>query len=77
MRPPPRRAPLPALLRARGLHLREVGEQNFHLREHPGIIVKDCFWREEDSERAGNAIDFFIYVLGMSFAEAMEQITRG
>lgn len=29
-----------------------------------------------DSERAGNAIDFFVCVLGMSFNQAMEAITR-
>ena len=71
-----RRASLPELLRDKGFHLYEAGADNYHLGEHPGIIVKSCFWREPDTDRAGNAIDFFIYVLGMSFNEAMQEITR-
>ncbi len=70
-----RRASLPELLRARGLHLSEAGAENYHIGEHPGIIVKDCFWRDPDTERAGNAIDFFVAVLGLSFAQAMEEIS--
>ena len=72
-----RRAPLPELLRAKGFHLREAGADNYHISEHPGIILKSCFWRSAHDEKAGNAIDFFVYVLGMSFAQAMEEITRG
>ena len=69
-----RRASLPELLRARGLHLRQAGGGNCRIDEHPGIVVKDSFWREPDTERAGNAIDFFVHVLGMSFNEAMRTI---
>ena len=77
-----RRASLPELLRARGFQLREAGAENYRISEHPAVVVKDCFWRSCDDEKArpvcrgGNAIDFFIYVLGMSFNEAMEEITR-
>jgi len=71
-----RRAALPELLRARGLSLRETGAGNYRITQHPGIIVKRSFWRDPDSNRAGNAIDFFVSVLGMSFNQAMEAITR-
>ena len=71
-----RRASLPELLIAHGLHLRETGDENYRISEHPGIIVKRSFWRDPDSERAGNTIDFFVSVLGMSFNQAMEEITR-
>ena len=70
-----RRTPLPPLLRARGLHLRETGAENYHIREHPDIIVKDCFWRDPHTQRAGNTIDFFVVVLGMSFTQAMKAIS--
>jgi len=33
-------------------------------------------WRDPDSERAGNTIDFCVLVLGMTFNQAMEAITR-
>lgn len=71
-----RRTSLPELLLARGLSLRETGAGNYRITEHPGIVVKRSFWREPDSDRAGNAIDFFVCVLGMSFNQAMEAITR-
>jgi hypothetical protein len=70
-----RRAPLPPLLLARGFHLRDTGAGNYHIREHPDILVKDCFWRDPLSQRAGNTIDFFVTVLGMSFAQAMDAIS--
>ena len=69
-----RRASLPELLNARCFGLRETGAGNFAIREHPGIVVKDSFWRDSDTERAGNAIDFFVQVLGMSFHDAMREI---
>ena len=66
------------------MHLRETGGGNYRIAEHPGIVVKDCFWRQEYSDRAGpvpagaatsgNAIDFFVGVLGMSYNEAMSAI---
>lgn len=71
-----RRASLPELLSARGFHLRETGAENYHVHEHPGIIVKRSFWREVDSGRAGNAIDFLVEVLGMTFHQAMQEISQ-
>ncbi len=70
-----RRAPLPELLQQRGFHLRECGAGNYRIGEHPGIVIKQSYWREPDTGRAGNTIDFFAAVLGMTFHQAMEAIT--
>jgi hypothetical protein len=68
-------APLVPLLQQRGLELiaREAG--NFILPAYPGLIVKDCYWRWPKRNLAGNAIDFHVQVLGLSFHDAMRHIT--
>ena len=83
-----RRVELPPLLRREGYILRELGGGNHELRDHPGIIVKHCFWRCPDTGRAGNAtcpkccaygcrrVDLFTRVLGHSFTDTMRIITR-
>jgi len=71
-----RRTPLPDLLHKRGLHLRESGAGNYRLSEHAGIVIKQSYWRDPDTQRGGNTIDFFEAVLGMTFNQAMEAITR-
>ena len=48
---------------------------NFILPAYPGLIVKDSYWRWPDRNLAGNAIDFHVQVLGLSFHDAMRQIT--
>ena len=48
---------------------------NFELPAFPGLILKDSYWRWPQREMAGNAIDFFVKVLGLSFNDAMRQIT--
>ena len=70
-----RLAPLVGLLQKRGLQLvpREAG--NFILPAYPGLIVKDSYWRWPERDLAGNAIDFHVQVLGLSFHHAMCQIT--
>ena len=70
-----RLAPLVPLLEKRGLQLvaREAG--NFILPAYPGLIVKDSYWRWPERNLAGNAIDFHVQVLGLSFHDAMRQIT--
>jgi len=71
-----RLAPLVPLLEKRGLQVvaREAG--NFILPAYPGLILKDSYWRWPQRNLAGNAIDFFMRVLGLSFHDAMRQITR-
>jgi len=48
---------------------------NYILPTYPGLIVKDSYWRWPERNLAGNAIDFCVQVLGLSFHDAMRQIT--
>ena len=70
-----RLVPLAPLLQKQGLEIvaREAG--NFTLPAFAGLIVKDSYWRWPERDQAGNAIDFFTVVLGLSFHDAMRQIT--
>ncbi len=70
-----RLAPLVPLLQKRSLQLVEQEAGNFLLPAFPGLVVKDSYWRWPQRNRAGNAIDFFVQVLGTSFHDAMRQIT--
>jgi len=70
-----RLAPLVPLLQQRGLHLVAQDAGNFRLPAYPGLIVKDSYWRWPEHNLAGNAIDFHVQVMGLSFHEAMRQIT--
>jgi len=40
-----------------------------------GLRPKDSYWRWPEPNLAGNAIDFFVQVLGLSFHDAMRRIT--
>ena len=71
-----RLAPLAPLLRKRGLQLIERPACNFELANYSGLLVKDSYWRWPQRNLAGNAIDFFMRVLGLTFNDAMRQITR-
>ncbi len=68
--------PLGPLLRQRGLAFRERDADNFELVTHPGLLLKDSYWRWPERNLAGNAIDFCVQVLGMSFHEAMRALLR-
>jgi hypothetical protein len=70
-----RLAPLVPLLEKRGLQLIEREAGNYTLPAYPGLIVKDSYWRWPERDQAGNAIDFLMRVLGLSFHDAMRQIT--
>ena len=59
----------------RGLELVEREAGNFVLPAYPGPIIKDSYWRWPERNLAGNAIDFHVQVLGLSFHDAMRQIT--
>ena len=54
----------------------EQAAGNYLLPAYPGLIVKDSYWRWPERNLAGNAIDFFVRVLGLSFHDAMRQITE-
>lgn len=68
-------APLVPLLQRRGLQLLERDAGNFELSTHPGVILKDSYWRWPRRDLAGNTIDLFTQVLGLSFHDAMREIT--
>ncbi len=72
-----RMAPLLPLLQKRGLQLLEQGGGNFLLPAFPGLILKDSYWRWPERNLAGNAIDFHVQVLGLSFQQAMQDIITG
>ena len=71
-----RLAPLGPLLQQRGLQLIVREADNYTLPAYPGIIVKDSYWRWLERNLAGNAIDFHVQVLGLSFHDTMRQITN-
>ena len=70
-----RLAPLLPLLHQRGLQPVEREAGNFTLPAYPGLLIKDSYWRWPERNLAGNAIDFHIQILGLSFHDAMRQIT--
>jgi hypothetical protein len=70
-----RMAPLVPLLQQRGLQLIERPADNFELAAYKGLLLKDSYWRWPERNLAGNAIDFLVKVLGLSFNDAMRQIT--
>jgi hypothetical protein len=61
-------------LEKRRLQLLQREGGNYLLPAYPGLIVKDSYWRWPARNLAGNAIDFFVQVLGLSFHQAMGQI---
>ena len=71
-----RMAPLVPLLRRRNFQLIELMADNFELAAYKGLLIKDSYWRWPERNQAGNAIDFFVQVLGLSFNDAMRQITQ-
>ena len=63
------------LLQRRGLLLIEREAGNYEMPSHPGLILKDSYWRWPERHLAGNAIDLFTQVFGLSFHDAMRAIT--
>jgi len=72
-----RMAPLKTLLQRRKLELIEGEAGNFELAAYPGLIIKESYWRWPRRNQAGNTIDFFVQVLGLSFHAAMREIIDG
>jgi len=71
-----RLAPLLPLLQKRNLQLLERGGGNYLLPAFPGLIIKDSYWRWPERNLAGNTIAFHTQVLGLSFQQAMHDITN-
>ena len=72
-----RLAPILPILQRRGLKLHERDAGNYAVDRYPGLIVKESYWRWPEGDLAGNAIDFGVKVLGLSFHDAMREITHG
>ena len=62
---------LAPLLIKRGMRLQPLAEENFCVIAYDDLLIKESYWRWPSKNIEGNAIDFFVFVEGMSFAEAM------
>ena len=71
-----RRVELAPLLRRRGLTLYDRRDGNWEIGEYQGLLLKASYWRWPDRNLAGNTIDFYTKVLGVSFNDAMREITE-
>ncbi len=67
--------PMTPSLQKRVLQFIELPGGNFESASHLGLLVKDSYRHWPTRNLAGNAIDFFVRVLGLSFNDAMRQIT--
>ena len=66
-----RLAPLVPLLQKRGLPLIALPGGNFELATRKGLLIKASYWRWPERDLAGNAIDFHVQVLGLSFHDTI------
>jgi len=64
-------------LQKRGLVLRDRGGGNWEVEYYKGLLVKASYWRWPDQNLAGNAIDLYTKVLGLSFQDAMRELIGG
>lgn len=73
-----RQTPLKPLLERRGYTLTATGAGNYklHTPATGEILIKANYWHSVDTGEAGNAIDFFVKVERVTFARAMDAITR-
>lgn len=67
-----RRTSLAPILKKRGYPLREKTDDNFLVTDHADLVVKDFYWIWNSRELKGNAIDFFMFIEGLSFDQTME-----
>jgi len=65
----------PRLLK-RGLALRDRGGGNFEIDSLKGLIIKSSYWRWPERDIDGNTIDFYMKILGLSFADTMRELSR-
>ena len=71
-----RLTPIAPYLEKRGLHLIENSADNHAVREYPGLIIKDGYWRWPERNAGGNTIDLCMQVLRLSFNDAMRELTQ-
>ena len=70
-----RQIELAPLLQKRGVQLREREAGNFEMESQKGIFIKASYWRWPERDLAGNTIDFYVKVLGLSFSDAMRELS--
>ena len=68
--------PILPFLQRRGLGVQERETGNYEVTKYPGLLVKDSYWRWPEREMAGNTIDLCVKVLGLSFHDAMAELTQ-
>ena len=71
-----RMAPLLPLLTRHKLELIEHEADNYEPTKYPGLIIKDSYWHWHGRDMSGNAIDFCMKILGLTFHQSMTQILR-
>lgn len=71
-----RKVDLATLLEKRGHLLVETGGGNCVVPDFPGLIVKESYWRWPERNQSGNAIDFHVQVLRLSFHDTMTELSR-
>ena len=69
-----RQTSLVAYLTSRGEQLKRVG-QNYILREHDSLYIKDNMFVWYSQEKKGNSVDFLMLYYGMTFKQAIEALT--
>jgi hypothetical protein len=71
-----RQTPLKPVLERLGYRLNATANDNYVvIGLSPDIVVKNHYWVCADTGAAGNAIDFFVRIQGVSFNEAMRLLT--
>lgn len=71
-----RKIELAPLLSRRGFRLRPLQNGNILIEDHPNLVIKQHYWTWPDKNMAGNTIDFFVKVEGLSFHQAMQIISN-
>ena len=72
-----RQVTLHPLLKQMGYPMQALQNGNWKVYDLPmEVVVKETYWVCPTSGRGGNAIDLLTHVIGMSFGEAMNQLTR-
>ncbi len=69
-----RRVDIVPLLQHQGVQLRDKAAGNYEVLQHRELIVKKNYWNWPDQDMQGNPIEYFMYVVGLSFTESMSEI---
>ncbi|WP_161605102.1 DUF3991 domain-containing protein [Brevibacillus massiliensis] len=70
-----RQTDLPSFLVSMGFDLKKEGK-NYRVRGYSGVLVKDNMYTDFANGHSGNAVDFCMRVLRMSFHKAIEMLNK-